>query len=102
MSLSAPQPLDAKRRLEGFDGGRPGLNDWLLRLARQAHGSGSARTFVVCEEKRIAGYFSMAVGQIDTLEAPERVRRGMEQHPIPVVLLAGLAVDSAYQSGGSA
>src|SRR5437879_4867757 len=100
MTLSAPLPLEANHVLEGFDCGRLALNDWLLRYARQAQGSGSARTFVVCDGNRVAGYFSLTVGQIDTLEAPERVRRGMGQYPIPVVILARLAVDTAYQGRG--
>lgn len=100
MSLSAPQPLDAQHRLEEFDCGKSGLTDWLLRYARQAQGSGSARTFVVCDGARVAGYFSLTVGQIDTLEAPERIRRGMGQYPIPLVILARLAVDLDYQKQG--
>jgi predicted N-acetyltransferase YhbS len=100
VSLSAPQPLAAHHRLEGFDCGKPLLTDWLLRHARQAQGSGSARTFVACEGDRVAGYFSLTVGQIDTLEAPERVRRGMGQYPIPLVILARLAVDVDYQGRG--
>lgn len=40
----------------------------------------------------MAGYFSLTVGQVDILEAPERVRKGMGQYPLPVVLLARLAV----------
>ena len=100
MTLSAPQALDAHHRLEEFDCGKPSLTDWLLRHARQAHGSGSARTFVVCDEDRVAGYFSLTVGQIDTLEVPERFRRGMGQYPIPLVILARLAVDLDYQGRG--
>jgi GNAT superfamily N-acetyltransferase len=100
MSLSVPQPLDARQRLEEFDCGKPALTEWLLRHARQAQGSGSARTFVVCDGDRVAGYFSLTVGQIDTLEAPERVRRGMGQYPIPLVILARLAVDLDYQRQG--
>ncbi|OIQ85966.1 acetyltransferase (GNAT) family protein [mine drainage metagenome] len=100
MSLSAPQALDAHHRLEEFDCGKPALTDWLLRHARQAQGSGSARTFVVCDGERIAGYFSLTVGQIDTLEAPERIRRGMGQYPIPLVILARLAVDLDYRGQG--
>lgn len=100
MSLSEPQPLDASHRLEAFDCGKPALTDWLLRHANQAQGSGSARTFVVCDADRVAGYFSLTVGQIDTLEAPERVRRGMGQYPIPLVILARLAVDLDYQGQG--
>lgn len=100
MSLSAPLPLNANHLLEGFDCSKPALNHWLLHHARQAQGSGSARTFVVCDGDRVAGYFGLTVGQIDTLEAPERVRRGMGQYPIPVVILARLAVDISYQGQG--
>lgn len=97
MSLSAPQSLGARHRLDAFDCGKPPLTDWLQRHARQAQGSGSARTFVACDGERVAGYFSLTVGQIDTLEAPERIRRGMGQYPIPLVILARLAVDLDYQ-----
>lgn len=100
MTLRAPEPLDAQHRLEGFDCGKPPLNDWLLRHARQAQGSGSAKTFVVADDERIAGYFSLTVGQVDTLEAPERIRKGMGQYPVPVVILARLAVWQRDQGRG--
>lgn len=100
MIFCSPEPLDAKHRLEGFDCGKPALNDWLLRHARQAQGSGSVKTFVVAEQARVAGYFSLTVGQIDSLDAPERIRKGMGQYPIPVVILARLAVSVGYQQHG--
>lgn len=53
-----------------------------------------------CEGDRVAGYYSLTVGQIDTLEAPERVRKGMGQYPIPVIILARLAVDRDHQGRG--
>ena len=80
VSLSGPEPLGPQHRLEGFDCGKPSLNDWLVRHARQAQGSGSARTFVVSEDDRVAGYFSLTAGQIDTLDALERIRNGMGQY----------------------
>ena len=100
MSLQGPAPLGAQHRLEGFDCGKPALNDWLLRHARQAQGSGSARTFVVADADRVAGYCSLTVGQIDTLEAPERIRKGMGQYPVAVVILARLAVSTQDQGRG--
>lgn len=101
MTLRAPEPVGAQHRLEGFDCGKPALNDWLLRHARQAQGSGSAKTFVVADDDgRVAGYFSLTVGQIDTLEAPERLRKGMGQYPLPVVILARLAVSAQDQGRG--
>lgn len=100
MSLRGPAPLGPQHQLEGFDCGKPALNDWLLRHARQAQGSGSAKTFVVAEDDRVAGYFSLTVGQIDTLDAPERICKGMGQYPIPVVILARLAVSKIDQGRG--
>ncbi len=102
MTLRAPAPLAAQHRLEGFDCGKPALNDWLLLHARQAQGSGSAKTFVVAADgdDRVAGYFSLTVGQVDTLEAPERIRKGMGQYPVPVVILARLAVSREHQGRG--
>ena len=53
-----------------------------------------------CDGERVAGYYSLTVGQIDTLEAPERVRRGMGQYPIPLIILARMAIDLDYQKRG--
>jgi GNAT superfamily N-acetyltransferase len=101
VTLRTPEPLAALHRLEGFECGKPALNDWLLRHARQAQGSGSARTFVVADDDdRVAGYFSLAVGQVDTLEAPQRIRKGMGQYPVPVVILARLAVAREHHGCG--
>ena len=100
MSLRGPDSLDVRHRLESFDCGKPALNDWLLRHARQAQGSGSAKTFVVADDDNVVGYFSLTVGQVDTLEAPERIRKGMGQYPIPVVILARLAVSIQNQGRG--
>ena len=100
MSLRGPEPLRPQHRLEGFDCGKPTLTDWLLRHARQAQGSGSAKTFVVADDDWVVGYFSLTVGQIDTLDAPERIRKGMGQYPLPVVILARLAVSVEDQGRG--
>lgn len=101
MTLLAPEPLVAQHRLEGFDCGKPALNDWLMRHALQAQGSGSAKTFVVAEnDGNVAGYFSLTVGQVDTLGVPERIRKGMGRYPLPVVILARLAVSKDQQGMG--
>jgi predicted N-acetyltransferase YhbS len=98
--LRSPESLDAQHHLDSFDCGKPALNEWLLRHARQAQGSGSAKTFVVTDDNRVVGYFSLTVGQVDTLEAPDRIRKGMGQYPIPVVVLARLAVSIQDQGKG--
>ena len=96
----APQALNAKHQLGDFDCGKPALNDWLIRHAIQAQSSGSARTCVVVEGARVVGYFSLAVGQADAMEVPDRIRKGMGRYPIPVVILARLAVSLQDQGKG--
>jgi len=100
VNLTRPVPLAPDHRLDGFDCGRVTLNDWLLRHARQAQTSGSAKTFVVADEERVVAYFSLTVGQVDTLGAPERIRKGLGQYPVPVVILARLAVATTHQGSG--
>lgn len=100
MNIRCPEPLGAQHLLEDFDCGKLALNDWLIRHARQAHGSGSAKTFVVTEDNQVKGYFSLTVGHVDALDSPERIRQGMGQYPIPVVILARLAVALDAQGKG--
>jgi predicted N-acetyltransferase YhbS len=100
MSLQGPVPLSVRHLLDDFECGNPGLDQWLIRYARQAQASGSAKTFVVAEDDRVAGYFSLTVGQVDSTEAPERIRKGMGRYPIPVMILARLAVSMQYQGRG--
>ena len=74
MGLHGPVSLGPGHQIESFDCGKPALNEWLLRHARQAQASGSAKTFVATDDERVAGYFSLTVGQVDMLDAPERIR----------------------------
>jgi len=60
---AAPQPPGAHHPLAGFDCGKPGLNEWLIRHAMRAQISASAKTYVAVQGDRIAGYFSLTVGQ---------------------------------------
>jgi GNAT superfamily N-acetyltransferase len=100
MNCSPPVPLSKAHLLGDFDCGKPLLNTWLTQYALQAQGSGSAKTYVACHDCRVVGYFSLTVGQVDTHEAPERIRHGMGRYPIPVVILARLAVDLRWQGRG--
>jgi len=100
MNLRRPEALGAGHGLETFDCGKAALNEWLARHARQAQTSGSAKTFIVADGDQVAGYYSLTVGQVDTLDAPERIRKGMGQYPIPLVILARLAVSRSHQGHG--
>jgi hypothetical protein len=62
MTLRSPESLCSQHCLDGFDCGKHALNEWLVRHALQAQRSGSAKTFVVTDDDRVTGYFSLTVG----------------------------------------
>jgi GNAT superfamily N-acetyltransferase len=90
-----PEPLGSDHVLEGFDCGHASLNLWLTGYARQAGTAGSARTYVIVDSQqgRVVGYNALTAAGIEREAATARVIKGMPQYPIPVVLLARLAVD---------
>jgi predicted N-acetyltransferase YhbS len=100
VSLRGPESLGAQHRLDGFDCGKLALNDWLMRHARQSQGSGSAKTFVVLDDDRLVGYFSLTVGQINVVDASKRIAKGIGNYPLPLVILARLAVSTQDQGRG--
>ncbi len=56
--------------------------------------------FVIHRDQRVVGYYALAAASVEREEAPERVRKGLARHPIPVILLARLAVDHREQGKG--
>ena len=48
----------------------------------------------------IAGYYTLAVGQVSYEDSPERLTKGLARHPVPIMLLARLAVDRRWQGQG--
>lgn len=97
-----PEPLRRDHVVEGFDCGRASLNLWLVRHARQAAAAGSARTYVVldAEQARVVGYHALTAAGLEREAATARIIKGMPQYPIPVVLLARLAVDLSVSGRG--
>jgi len=97
--ISAPEKLFAEHDLADFDSGEPALDDWLRQRALTNEESGSSRTYVVCVEKRVVGYYGLAVGAVAHVGAPGRVKRNMPD-PVPVMVLGRLAVDQDFQGRG--
>lgn len=86
--------------IEGFDCGREELNRYLKRYAWQNQQAGAAQTYVGLAGDVVVGYHTLAVGEVSREEAPERVAKGLARHPIPIMLLARLAVDRRWQGQG--
>ena len=92
--------LAATDRVDTFDCGQVALNNFLQRYALVNQKANSAQTYVTCHDDAVAGYYSLAVGSVEPEAAPSRVSKGLARHPIPVMILARLAVDKAHQGKG--
>lgn len=90
--LRAPPPA--------FRSGHIELDDWLARYGLAATRSGSARVYLAEGQTGVVGYFALSAGSVDPALAGTRTRSGMPRHPIPVVLLARLAVSEQAQGRG--
>src|SRR5436309_2329587 len=99
VALSPPEPLTDRHQLDDFISGEPRLDEWLKRRARANQVTGASRTYVVCEHKRVVGYYALASGAIAQASVPGKFRRNMPD-PIPVAVLARLAVDRSRQGRG--
>lgn len=97
--LAPPEPLADRHNLGDFHSGESSLNEWLTRRARANQVSGASRTYVLCKDSRVIGFYALASGAVMLESAPGRFRRKMP-NPIPVAVLARLAVDRDWQGHG--
>jgi GNAT superfamily N-acetyltransferase len=99
-ALGRIEKLAAHHDARAFDCGRQELNQFLQRFALPSQQSNSSKTYVVCRNWRIVGYYSLAVGAVAWGAAPPRTAKGLARHPIPIMILARLAVDRTEQGKG--
>lgn len=92
--------LSATDNVDAFDCGQTALNQFLQRYALINQKANSAQTYVCCCQGQVVGYYSLAVGSVDPESAPHRVTKGLARHPVPVMILARLAVDKSHQRKG--
>ncbi|EXJ09714.1 MULTISPECIES: GNAT family N-acetyltransferase [Nitrincola] len=91
------QPTDS---VNGFDSGQTALDQFLKRYALINQKANSAHTYVCCLDDAVVGFYSLTVGSVDPSSAPERIIKGLARHPVPVMVLARLAVDQQHQGKG--
>ncbi|MGB5338121.1 MAG: GNAT family N-acetyltransferase [Gammaproteobacteria bacterium] len=97
--VTAPEPITETHLTESFSCDIPVLDDWLKRRALKNEVSGASRTFVICQDSQVIGYYTLATGSIEHRNAPGKIRRNMP-NPIPVMVLGRLAVDQRWQQTG--
>lgn len=97
--ISAPEPLAGHHQLASFECGESSLDDWLKRRASKNQANGSSRTYVVCEDSAVIGYYCLAAGAIGHSQAPGALRRNRPD-PIPVLVLGRLAIHKSHHQKG--
>jgi GNAT superfamily N-acetyltransferase len=102
--FAGTERFDAARHdVTGFSCGNELLDRWLVRYAGQNQRRDAARTFVAAtdNQQHVYGYYTLLAGQLDHHEATLETSKGLSQHfPIPVAILARLAVDARQQGQG--
>jgi len=101
LKIYSPVPLERKHPRKAFDCGDFILNSWLAQYSVQAQKKGSSKSYVsLDEEGSIAGFYSLVYGQVEREQTPDEISKGMPKHPIPVLIIARLAVEQSQQGRG--
>lgn len=101
-SFAPIEKIAPRHDVAPFTCGQPPLDVFLKKHALNNLRANAALTYVLCrtDSSVVTGYYSLAVGSVDPLAAPSRVSAGLARHPVPVMILARLAVDVRYQGFG--
>jgi len=104
MSIFGFHLLDKSFDRDSFDCGIPELNNFLKAKARQNQKASFNKTFVAIQaedsDKKVLGFYSLSMGEIDLSLLPEDLRKKLPRHPVPVARLGRLAVDVTTQGQG--
>jgi GNAT superfamily N-acetyltransferase len=100
-ALSPVEVLSKARDVTHFDcGAHESLNIWLKKYALQNQANDSARTYVVHRDNLVVGYYAISAGSVARGASPARIAQGLANHPVPISLLARLAVHRDEQGIG--
>ncbi len=94
------EKLERTHVLDGFDCGHEALNRFLLRFAFQNQQANASRTYLGLADDKLAGFYTLVVGEVTMEDAPERVKKGLARHPVPLMLLARMGVSVECQGQG--
>jgi GNAT superfamily N-acetyltransferase len=94
------EKLTKAHRLDGFDCGKEALNHFLVQFAWQNQQANAAQTYLGLADDDIIGFYSLVVGEVTYDNAPERLKKGLARHSVPLMLLARMGVHVAWQGRG--
>ena len=98
--MTPPEPLHADHDRTSFDCGKPALNEWLRVYALNNQNKGFTRVMVLCEGKRVIGFYGLAPTAVPPATLSRSLRTGRPPDPVPCILFGQLAVDRHYTGKG--
>lgn len=94
------EKLHRRHAVDAFDCGEEPLNRFLIRYAFQNQQANASQTYVGLADDEVIGFYTLVVGEVAYEGAPERLTKGLARHPVPIMLLARLAVSLDWQGKG--
>lgn len=83
-----------------FTCGEPALDRYLHRFSWSNQQAQAAQTYVGLADETTVGFYTLVVSELNYDDAPQRLIQGLARHSVPLMLLARLAVSSAWQARG--
>ena len=94
------EKLGRDHHVDSFDCGQEALNRFLARYAFQNQQAEASQTYLALVDDEVVGFYTLVVAQVEYHDAPQRLAKGLARHPIPLMLLARLAVSTNWQGKG--
>ncbi len=100
MTAFGIEKLTKQHAVDNFDCGENALNQFLSRFALQNQQASASQTYVGLADGTIIGFYTLVVSEVAYDDARERLKKGLARHPVPLMLLARLAVSQGWQGKG--
>ncbi len=100
MTVLSIEKLARHHAVDDFDCDEDALNRFLSRYAFQNQQASASQTYIGLANNDIIGFYTLVVSEVSYDDAPERLKKGLARHPVPLMLLARLAVARTWQGKG--
>jgi len=95
------QPLERRHSRRAFRCGQTPVDEWLRAKALQHQKKNLSSTKVLLDrDETIAGFYTLATGQVDFSDLPHEVSRKLPKRALPVAVLAWLGIENSQQGQG--
>ena len=93
--------LERAHARKSFDCGEPAVNEWLKANALQNQNKRLSSTRVLlAPDQSIAGFYTLAIGQVDFSQLPAELVQKLPRRALPVAVLAWLGIHLRFQQQG--